>query len=165
MIRLYPLDRSDAKHIVEWNKGRNAAFLKQWAGRGYEYPLTEEQILHRLESSPVQGYRIYRIVNDRELIGTIELVNVPTEDVKEVTLGRFLIDPLQTGRGFGTQALEIFVRQLFSEYPIEVIALDVFSFNQNAMRCYQKVGFKAVSTIERGEGLQVYHMQLKRGDI
>ncbi|MFA6730463.1 MAG: hypothetical protein WCR95_05665 [Eubacteriales bacterium] len=46
-MRILPLENIDAELIVQWNNKKTADFLNQWAGRGYEYPITVKQITYR----------------------------------------------------------------------------------------------------------------------
>jgi len=48
-IRIEKLKTENANVIVNWCKDKDEDFLRQWAGRGYIYPLTETQISERLE--------------------------------------------------------------------------------------------------------------------
>src|SRR5208283_3352190 len=109
MIRIVPLEKKDANCIVAWNAGKNADFLAQWAGRGYRYPITEEQITERLIPNAGADYKIYSIMMDGNMIGTIELMKIDF-GMKRAAVGHFLIDPAKTGKGYGTKALGMFVK-------------------------------------------------------
>lgn len=45
------------------------------------------------------------------------------------------------GQGLGSDALRILVDFCFLEANLNKVRLDVFSFNERAIRCYEKVGF------------------------
>lgn len=47
-----------------------------------------------------------------------------------------------TGKGYGTEAMQILVNFCFNEVNCNKIKLHVFSFNKAAIRCYEKTGFK-----------------------
>lgn len=159
MIRVVPLEKKDANCIVEWNIGKGADFLTQWAGRGYQYPLTGEQITERLRTDAATDYKIYSIVLDGGVIGTIELMKID-ENVKRATIGHFLIDPAKTYHGYGTEALQLFVKKIFQEMPLTTLELTVFDFNKAAIRCYQKVGFKIISEVVRPNGWIAINMEI-----
>ena len=84
--------KTDVVRIIKWNDGKTSNFLYQWAGRGYEYPITEKQISDRIEAAPVLNYKLYKIVLDDDMIGTIELMNIDLE-TKTAKIGRYLLNP------------------------------------------------------------------------
>lgn len=51
-------------------------------------------------------------------------------------------------RGYGTDALEVLIRLIFSEMNLYKIKLDVFSFNKRAIHCYEKCGFHIEATLK-----------------
>lgn len=50
--------------------------------------------------------------------------------------------PDYRSKGYGTEALKLFLNFLFNELGLRKVKLNVFSFNKRAMRCYEKCGFK-----------------------
>ena len=146
MIRIVPLEKNYVNSIVSWNMGKNADFLTQWAGRGYRYPITEEQITARIIASADADYKIYGITMDENLLGTIELMNID-HNAKRACIGRFLLDTAKTGKGYGTKALKLFTEGVFNETPITTLELTVFDFNKAAIRCYESVGFVKTSEV------------------
>ena len=50
MIEIQRLQPKNAVAIAAWCRDKNEDFLTQWAGGGYDYPLTEKQILDRLKT-------------------------------------------------------------------------------------------------------------------
>lgn len=47
-----------------------------------------------------------------------------------------------TGRGYGTEAMELLLNFIFLEMNMERVHLKVFSFNERAIKSYLKAGFK-----------------------
>jgi RimJ/RimL family protein N-acetyltransferase len=163
MIHIMPLEKKDAVCIVRWNIGKGADFLTQWAGRGYCYPLTVEQITERLNAETGMDYKIFGIRMDESLIGTIELMKIDFV-TKQAAIGRFLIDPAKTGKGCGTEALQLFVNKVFAGMPIDMLELTVFDFNRPAIRCYQKAGFNKTNEVMRPNGWIAINMEIRRKD-
>lgn len=62
----------------------------------------------------------------------------------------FLGGPYQ-GRGAGAEAIDLLTRFLFRERGHHRITIDPAAANQQAIRCYQKVGFRAVGVLRRYE--------------
>jgi RimJ/RimL family protein N-acetyltransferase len=161
MIRILPLEKKDAHCIVEWNRGKDTDFLMQWAGRGYQYPLTEEQITERLSIGAGTDFEIYGIKLAETLIGTIELMKID-HIAKRASIGRFLLDPALTGNGYGTKALQQFVELVFTETPITTLELTVFNFNKSAILCYEKTGFRKTAEAVRPNGWIAITMQIMK---
>ena len=161
IIRIMPLETKDTGYIVAWNNGKDVDFLMQWAGRGYRYPLTAEQITERLVSSGGKDYRIFGIWMNESIIGTIELSKIDII-AKRAVIGHFLIDPAQTGKGHGTEALQLLVNKVFAEMPLNTLELTVFEFNKPAIRCYEKAGFIRNNEVERPNGWIAINMEIRR---
>jgi RimJ/RimL family protein N-acetyltransferase len=163
MIRIASLEKKDASCIVGWNNGKDADFLTQWAGRGYRYPLTLEQITERLGSNDAMDYKIFGIWTAESIIGTVELLKIDLIANRAV-IGHFLIDPAQTGKGYGTEALQLLVNRVFAEMPLNTLELTVFDFNRPAIRCYQKAGFIKTNEVMRPNGWIAINMEIRRKD-
>lgn len=147
MIKLELLQKEDLKKIVEWNEGKSADFLLQWAGPIYKYPLTEEQ-LQRYYTNYITKEKdtmfVYKIVeaSSGSMIGTVEL-DVRDPINMNARVGRFLIgEESCRGKGIGKQALKEIVRIGFEELKLKKITLGVFDFNTRAINCYKSVGFE-----------------------
>jgi len=50
------------------------------------------------------------------------------------------------GRGYGTEALRVFLGYCFEELGFDRIVLDVAAINRRAIRCYERCGFKYVGS-------------------
>lgn len=158
-MQILPLMANDAETIVKWNENKDADFLEQWAGRGYSFPITIAQIHKRIELQTQSDYSLFKIVTDDCVIGTIELMNINREE-NTADVGRFLLNPQWTGKGFGTKAMHAFLKRVFRD-GIEKVSLFVFDNNLSAFYCYQNVGFKVVDRIQRPNGRTVIRMEIK----
>jgi len=65
-----------------------------------------------------------------------------------------------TGRGYGTEAMNMLVDFIFMEMNIQRIVLNVFDFNERAISSYKKVGF-----VEEGRLRQELYRSGKYHDI
>lgn len=54
----------------------------------------------------------------------------------------YIGNPEYMSKGYGTEALKLFLNFLFNELGLRKVKLNVFSFNKRAIRCYEKCGFK-----------------------
>ena len=127
----------DKQTIICWTNNRGADFLQQWAGDALLYPLTIEA----LNALPL----CFRIEAEGSFIGMIQQIRVEGNNIH---IGRFLINPSLTGKGLGTEAMQLFVAMLFEDKSVHSISLNVFDDNPIAKGLYRKLGFEVVATIE-----------------
>ncbi|KNY25911.1 GNAT family N-acetyltransferase [Pseudobacteroides cellulosolvens] len=146
MVRLELLDKTDFGHIVKWFETNNEDFLVQWAGPTYQYPLTvqqmEEHYKNGFNGADSDTY-LYKIIetDSNEFIGSIQLCKIDKVNLCAV-VGRFIIGVEgMRGKGFGKSALNGLVRIGFEDFGLKKLHLKVFDRNENAIKCYQKVGF------------------------
>jgi len=67
---------------------------------------------------------------------------------KAVGVDMCIGEPNCVGKGYGTTILKAFVKKIFDETDTLTILIDPDATNQAAIRCYQKVGFIAVTEVE-----------------
>ena len=127
----------DKQAIIHWTNSKGADFLQQWAGDALQYPITMEE-LDTLS-------HCFRIEAGGNFIGMIQQIRVEENNVH---IGRFIINPSLTGKGFGTEAMRLFISMLFEEECVHSISLNVFDDNPIAKKLYTKLGFEIVATIE-----------------
>ena len=127
----------DKQTIICWTNNRGADFLQQWAGDALLYPLTIEA----LNALPL----CFRIEAEGSFIGMIQQIRVEGNNIH---IGRFLINPSLTGKGLGTEAMQLFVAMLFEDKSVHSISLNVFDDNPIAKGLYTKLGFEVVATVE-----------------
>ena len=137
--------------IVKWTNEKGKDFLEQWAGASLDFPLTVSQIDNMSN--------VYSIFCENEFIGIIQKIREETENVH---IGRFLINPELTGKGFGKRALLEFINLIFQERDLNSITLNVFDYNVGAKKLYEKVGFKVVDVTEKP--MKKYMMIMKKGE-
>ena len=127
----------DKQAIIRWTNSRGADFLQQWAGDALLYPLTIEA-LNDLS-------HCFRIEAEGNFIGMIQQIRVEGNNVH---IGRFLINPSLTGKGLGTEVMQLFIATLFEDKSVHSISLNVFDNNPIARGLYTKLGFEVAATVE-----------------
>ena len=153
-VKINRLNPKNTHLIVDWCKDKGEDFLRQWAGNGYSYPLTEKQITDRLS----EGAEIFEAHLNDIMIGTIEIIN--RDELEHTALiGRFVLDQNITQRGLGTQMLMVFLQYCREMLDISEVALYVFDFNTAARKCYQKCGFMEEGCEERPNGWKAIRMK------
>jgi RimJ/RimL family protein N-acetyltransferase len=165
-LDILPLEIGDITEILLWNDKTTPEFLLQWAGMGYTYPLTSEQISEKISGSWEETEcRIFKVLlingQERKMIGTVELntVNMPK---RCAMVCRFLMAPHFQGKGYGTIALMLLIRKAFAELGFKILRLRVFAFNEQALRCYEKAGFRITTSRQYPNGWQAYDMELRK---
>ena len=127
------LSPEDIPILLKWANSGGEAFLRQFAGPKWRYPLTEDQL------AAEDG--IHSIYFTGAFAGIIQ--RFPRRE-RGIHVGRFLIDPDRRGEGIGPKALGLFCRGIFGEDGVDTISLNVYLDNAPARRCYEKCGFRAV---------------------
>jgi len=152
--------REDLSLVARWNDGTSPEFLMQWAGPLFRHPLTEEQLLCQwgpaidevpraaeANSGEEPGTRFYAIVageavEREQTVGVVELGLIDRWN-RSARVARFLLgDPGHRGKGIGTEALRRLLEICFHELELHRVSLAVFDFNETAIRCYERVGFR-----------------------
>jgi RimJ/RimL family protein N-acetyltransferase len=143
-IELKPFERNDFSRLIDWVK--TPEFLLQWAGPIFHFPLDESQLddylKATLENPPFR--KIYKALNsaDGSVIGHIELNNIDLLN-QSGTVCRVLIgEPSLRNKGIGLQMLRRILEIGFDGLGLHRLDLVVFDFNQTAIKCYEKAGFK-----------------------
>ena len=131
------INQNNTLLICEWSNEKGEEFQKQWMGTKVSYPLDLDKI-RKLEN-------IFSIFREEEFLGIIQIIKI---DEKNAHLGRFILNPQKVGRGFGKNALELFVYRIFEDENIDSITLTVFDSNITAKKLYEKLGFRIYKVIE-----------------
>ena len=64
-------------------------------------------------------------------------------------IGIFIGDKNYWDKGYGTDAMKILVKFIFEQMNINKVKLNVYGFNERAIRCYEKCGFKKEGTLRQ----------------
>lgn len=169
-------DESFFPSLVEWANAHDEDFVKLWAGRAYQYPLSVEQLKDVYKDginsvrSGVFIYQIYDEVISNDWLGSVQFVRMNME-LKQAYIGRFMIRSEEwRGKGLGKAALREMVRIGFEDFGLETIKLNVFDVNTRAIRCYESVGFSRgivtehVYTSKSGQSWSNMEMSLNKAD-
>ncbi|MBN2354393.1 MAG: GNAT family N-acetyltransferase [Spirochaetales bacterium] len=141
---LAPIDENDVSLYTAWFNDlevtRNLL--------AFSWSLNEKHERETLEKiSKDNNYGIHDLGNDA-LIGGVGLHDLDFLH-RRCEIGVFIGDKSYWGKGFGTEALHLLARFAFDYLNIRNIMLRVFEFNERAIKCYQKVGFKIIGKRRR----------------
>jgi len=107
-------------------------------------PVRREDLYRNFQKDTRFPFAIFTLADDR-LIGQCVLYR---QDVRNRfgRIGIVIGAPRNRGRGYGTDALRILVNYGFKELNLHRLEIEVFAFNKEAIRTYEKVGFKCEVT-------------------
>lgn len=143
MLELIPFSENSVDRLIQWIP--DPRFLLQWGGPAYLWPLTAEQLhktLAQTKTNPLSHYMFEAFdSNNQQTIGHIELMRVDRENLS-AHVGRVLVDPSIRGKGYGAQLMDKICKFGFRDLELSVLTLGVFDFNESAITCYRKTGFR-----------------------
>ena len=143
MITLRPFERSDFARLIAWVD--SPAFLLQWAGPLFAYPLDASQLDRYLAEAQQEPptRMIFTAVDDETAaaVGHIELAKIDARN-RSASLSRVLIgDAARRGKGAGAAMVRRALEIGFDCLGLHRIDLVVFDFNAGAIACYERAGF------------------------
>ena len=91
----------------------------------------------------------FAIYNDDEVVGFMML----DEDLEEryLVIWRIMFPEEHTGKGYGSEAIELVVRLARESGKYDYMILDCSFDNDRARHVYEKAGFKNTGEVENGE--------------
>jgi RimJ/RimL family protein N-acetyltransferase len=135
---LRALKHDDLPHFVRWINDPEA---RRFMTMRYPLSMTEEENwwegLHARK-----GDHIFAIdADDGAYIGNIGLHSVDYDNRRAV-LGIFIGDKGYWGQGYGADAIRAMVGWAFGYLNLNRVSLTVYGYNERAIRCYLKSGFR-----------------------
>jgi diamine N-acetyltransferase len=144
-VRLRAIEREDIPAFLRWFNDpevRQYLLLYKPMSKGEE----ERWVEARQEARDEFIFGIEALIGKEwVLIGNVGLVKIDWKN-RAATLGIVLGEKEHWGQGYGTEATRLMLRFAFHELNLHRVELDVFDFNQRAMRCYEKAGFRREGT-------------------
>lgn len=153
-IYLSPMNVEDAATYTKW--------LNDFAvtdGLGTSWRITSLEGEKKWIESNANDYQ-FAIVNQEndELIGNCGIMEV--DHLRQcAVVGLFIGEEENRSKGYGAEVLNLLVDYCFDYLSLNNVMLKVFSFNERAIACYQKVGFKEI-----GRRRQSYYIKGKFHD-
>ena len=139
-IYLSPRNVEDVEIFTEW---MNDFYVTDYTGRSYRTVTLEEEkdYLERVNKDK-STFSIIDLETNT-LIGTIGLHSVDNIN-RTATLGIFIGNRNYWSKGYGTEAIQLILDFGFNYLNLRNIDLALMEFNQRALKCYQKCGFKEI---------------------
>jgi diamine N-acetyltransferase len=166
-IELRPMTKDDLLIFYKWATQSDATPF--WYGNLYgdKIPTYEEFTKDWKHyffngTKPDKG-RCFIIVVNNKIIGQVNY-NEIDRNTNSVELDIIIAENIDTGKGYGSDALRTLCSYLFEEMNIQECTIDAISKNPRAIRAYQKAGFKIKDTFMKNN-IDWVHMALFKDDL
>ena len=140
--RIYLSPRnSESEEVEKFTECLNDFETTDYIGRSACITTLESEREY-FEKENNKNYNFFIVTLDRDkLIGTIGLERYNPIN-RTATLGIFIGDKEYRSKGYGTEAIKLILDFGFNYLNINNIKLELMGFNERALKCYQKCGFK-----------------------
>ncbi|MBP6178599.1 MAG: GNAT family N-acetyltransferase [Anaerolineales bacterium] len=144
LVRLAAVDHEElAKAYAAWNQDTELTRLMDTRARLHSIKAIKEFFeKETLEPSPASHYFSIRALDDDRLLGDINFDVINSWGSRDAFVGIGIGSRADWGRGYGTDAMNIGLRFVFTELNLRRVTLTVFEYNPRAVRSYEKAGFK-----------------------
>ena len=162
------------------DKNENYELIHKWCSNKEVYTYFEQRILSYNEIKNKYYPRtkddsevpVYFIVNNHEKVGiiqytkidkeTLDFYNINNDNAFEIDI--FIGKKENYNKGIGSKAINILCDKLYSEFNASIIVMCPIISNLNAIRCYEKCGFKKISEYKKEDtigNIQTYLLMIK----
>ena len=139
LYKLIPFQKSHFKTLINWIKGEES--MLNFAGIGFQYPLTEQQLIDYINKYP---QRLLFIGLDEELNPVAYGEVIPQEN-NSARLGHLIIGESENrGQGLGKKLIQLLIAEAKKHFQITRMDLFLLEGNQPAQNCYLNYGFQFV---------------------
>ena len=160
-IYLSPRSTEDAEKFTEW---MNDFEVTDYTGRsGAIMSLEGEKKYLQEDSNPEATFSIVTLDEDK-LLGSVGLESINHQN-RTATLGIFIGDKDYRSKGYGTEAIRLLLDYGFNYMNLHSIKLELMSFNERALKCYKKCGFKETGRIRENKFINGKYYDIITMDI
>ena len=160
-IYLSPRNSEDVEKFTEW---LNDFETTDYLGRsGILTTLDGEKNYLEKNSSPEASFVIVTI-EENKMIGTVSLESINHIN-RCATLGIFIGNKDFRSKGYGTEAIQLILEYGFKYLNLKNIKLDLMEFNEGALKCYKKCGFKECGIVRKAKYLNGKYQDIMHMDI
>lgn len=168
LVRLAAVDKDSIAAGTRWMSDYEVRRLADDEAAG---PMTEDaqrEWYERAAKSDGDFSFAIRTLDDDALIGNCGLYGISHKN-GSAEFGIVIGEKGYWGRGFGTDATRVLLRFAFWELNLHRVELEVFAFNERAIRAYEKAGFvregaRREATFREGRYHDVLVMSILRGE-
>lgn len=137
-IYLSPRSIEDAEIFTEW---MNDFETTDYTGRSGAIISLEGEKKFLEERNNEEASFVIVTLDNNKMIGTVSLEKI-NHIHRTATLGIFIGDKDYRSKGYGTEAIRLILDYGFNYMNLNNIKLEVLEFNERALKCYKKCGFK-----------------------
>ena len=137
-IYLSPRNSEDVEKFTEW---LNDFETTDYTGRSGILTTLDGERKYLEENSNPEATFVIVTLEDNKIIGTVSLEDINWIN-RTATLGIFIGDKEFRSKGYGTEAIRLILEYGFKYMNLYNIKLDLMEFNERALKCYEKCGFK-----------------------
>ena len=138
-IYLSPMSVEDVETYVKWLNDFN---VTNPIGSSFRITSLESEKQWLANNSSKYQFAIVRLEDDK-LIGNCGIESI--DHIRQCAeVGLFIGDEENRNKGYGAEVLKLLLDYGFNYLNLNNIMLKVFSFNERAISCYKKVGFKEI---------------------
>lgn len=156
-VYLSPRSIEDAEIYTKWMNNLDIAKNLTTATNNFNI-INETKYLEKSLETQEHTYAIVKCDND-EMIGCIGFNKINPIN-QTATLGIFIGEESEHSKGYGAEAIKLLLDYGFNYLNLHSVILSVYDFNEKAINCYKKVGFK-----EFGRRRECYYLKNKYYDI
>ena len=137
-IYLSPRNIQDFEIFTQW---LNDFETTDYLGRSGNLVTLEAEKKYLEENSSPEATFVIVTIEEDKMIGTVSLERIDTIN-RTATLGIFIGDKDYRSKGYGTEAIKLILDYGFNYLNLNNIQLNLMEFNERALNCYKKCGFK-----------------------
>ncbi|MBW2439419.1 MAG: GNAT family N-acetyltransferase [Deltaproteobacteria bacterium] len=135
---LRPAADEDLKTVISWIKDQEAC--KLWAGPVVRFPLALQRLKQDIAYSNENTFAMQDAAG--KLLGLGQFLDKANN---RIHLARIIVAPNRRGKGWGGLLCRLLVDEGLKLFGDVSFTLNVYSDNANAVKLYQKLGFKAAA--------------------
>lgn len=147
-IYLSPRNSEDVEIFTKW---LNDFEITDYIGMSSNVVTLDAERKYLQENASEYGFVIVTL-DENKMIGTVALERVDYVH-KTATLGIFIGESEYLNKGYGKEAINLILDYGFNYINLHSINLNVYSFNNRAINCYKKCGFKQAGIIRQNKYL------------
>ncbi len=139
MIKLRKLSASDYTTYHDWRNDIEVMETTSPQLDIYTLEETEHYISAIVSQSTAKGYLI-EYKETEQTVGIVSLINIDYKNRSAECIIDIGVKDMW-GKGIGTAAISLILEFAFNELNLQRVYLQVFSFNERAIKLYEKMGF------------------------
>ena len=161
LVRLSGIEPEElSKGFSRWSRDSEFKRLLDFdPARMHSAKATKDWMEKHMEAEKDIFWFSIRTLDDDRLLGDVELA-VINWGSRDAFVGLGIGERDFWGKGYGTEAMQLILRYAFLELNLRRVTLNVFEYNERAIRSYEKAGFRL-----EGRQRQMMQREGRRWDI